>query len=154
MKKNLKIGLILIIALFAILVLANYYSSQKEMVSDVPEEVIEELPKVTLPKVIYNLSGTIQEIQENYFIFAARVPMLDEKGQQIQKEEIRKVLITPATRFVVMTIVEVEPGIRRPEEKEVPLEDFKIGSNIEVISSKNLFVAEEFEAIKIRLISR
>jgi hypothetical protein len=153
MKKNLTVGLILIIAFSVILILVGHYFPQKKLIVDVPEEIIEEMPQVALPKVLYNLSGTIQKIELDFFIFEAKVPMLDEAGQLIQKEETRKVLIAPTTKFITLTFVEVEPGRKRPEEKEIFLEDLKIGDYVEVISNRDIYKAEEFGATKIRLIS-
>lgn len=156
MRKILIIGLVVVFLIFIGLISSyNYYISQKKVTptpTPVEKETPPETPKITLPKILYNLAGTIQKIDKGSLLFEATIPLLDEKGQPITKTETRKVMITPNTKFTRLTFVEVEPGRKTPQETLINFRNLKLEDYIEVISNRDISQAEEFEATQIRVL--
>ena len=119
-----------------------------------PEETPKEEPKIILPSILYNLSGVIKELEQDSFLFGAKLTELDEKGQILEKTEIRKVIITSTTKFNRLTFVETEPGRKTIKESPIIFQDLKVGDYIEAVSNQDISRAEEFEATLIRILPK
>lgn len=118
----------------------------------------ENLPKpqkVTLPKVLYNLAGSIQEIGTNFLVLDAAIPGMDDSGQPIIKKEIRKVLTTLSTKFTRLTFIE-KPGStsKTPQETTIGFKDLKKGDYVEAVSNQDIWNKQEFEATLIRVLQK
>ncbi len=115
----------------------------------------EEPPKVTLPKVLYNLAGPIQKLEKNSLILEANIPQLNEQGQLTPKIESRKVLITAKTKFSRLIFVAQEgKNQKTPQETNISFNDLNLKDYIEVISNQDISQAQEFEATQIRVLPR
>ncbi len=147
------IGLISIIIILIGLLLCIYlWAKSKDVEPLAPEEASSEVPEVTTPKVLYNLVGTIKEIEETVIVFEAVVPQVNEKGEIVPKNELRRILISPTTEFTRLTIVtHEETGKQTIKEIKITFKDFKVGDYIEVLSSQNISEEKEFRASKIRI---
>lgn len=155
--RKIIIGLILVFTIFLIGFISffSYYLSRVRAPSLPPEtEIPEEIPKITSPKILYNLAGTIEKIEKDSIIFKATIPQLDEKGQPIEKTEIRKAQITPATKFTRLTFVEIEPERKTPKETPITFKDLQVGDYIEVVSNRDISQLEEFETTQIRVLPK
>lgn len=85
MKKNIVIGVILILVILLGLISTKYFFSRKRISISPKKE-----QKITLPKILYNLTGIIQKLEKDSLTFEATMPQVDEKGQPVEKTEIRK----------------------------------------------------------------
>lgn len=120
-----------------------------------PEKVSEgaESPKVTLPQVLYNLAGSIRKMEQDSFLLEASIPILNGNNQLTQKTEIRKVFVTPITRFSSLNFI-TQGNKKIPQETKITFQDLKIGSYVEVISNQDIFQKPEFEATQIRILPK
>ncbi|MBU4257425.1 hypothetical protein KKC04_03355, partial [Patescibacteria group bacterium] len=101
MLKNNPIRLVMIFVLLAVLIieamLISYFYKEpfksepnKQKVASPVSSTTEnktESPKITMPKVIYNLSGVIQKIEQNSVVLEANISYIDETNQVAQKKE-------------------------------------------------------------------
>lgn len=140
---------------------SNYYLSKKiaeiESRLKLPQEaeLPQKGPKISIPKILYNLAGVIQKLEKSSLVLEATIPQLDETGQLTQKTEIRRVIVGSATKLSRLAFV-TEEGTDRRISKETPiiLRDLKIGDYIEVISNQDISGKQEFEATKIRILPK
>ena len=156
-KKILPVILITLILFFLVIIIL-FFSFQKgpEVVLS-PEIKVpqKEPPKITLPKIIYNLAGTVKNFDKKSITFEASIPQLDEKGEAITKIEIRTALIAPTTKFTRLSFVtQPETDRQTPLEISITFQDIKIGDYIEVISNQDISQKDEFEATLIRILPR
>lgn len=109
--------------------------------------------KIVLPKILYNLAGSIKSLEKSAVILDAYIPYLDENGDPAKKNEIKKALVTSDTRITRLTFV-AEPGSdrRSPQENPVGFSELKIGDSIEVVSNQDITDKAEFDAILIRIL--
>lgn len=153
------LGVMLVVITLLGLFIYGYYFSKEIPPSEIPSLVSEEIPqkeiKITLPKVLYNLAGTIKNLEKNSFVLEAGIPLLDENNQVVQKIEIRKVLITSATKISQLTFV-TQAGTDKKTPKEILLtfKDLKIGDYVEVISNQDISQAPEFEVTQVRVLPK
>lgn len=162
LTKIIILGIIVIlIVLLGSILFSNYYLSKKiaEIESQLrppqKEEITPESPKVTLPKVLYNLAGTIQKLEKNSLILEAMIPQVDETGQPVQKSEVRKVIVSPTTKVSRLVFITQEGTDRKvPEETPIIFGNLKIGDYIEVISNQDISEKQEFEVTQIRLLPK
>lgn len=163
MKKN--IILLILAVLIVIIVIGGvlcyfllkekiFLFSPKEEAGSKDSEIVSEAPKVSLPKVLYNLAGTIKEIENQTILLEASIPQIDEAGQPVAKREMRRVKITNLTKFSLLTFVETQPGRKTPQETSITFKNLKVGDYIDVISNQDISQAEEFEATQIRVLPR
>lgn len=151
-KKNVIIGLTLVLLFIVIgFSIKKYFFPPK---ISPPKETPEEEPKIILPTILYNLSGTIKKLEKDSLSFEAKLTQLDEKGQLIEKMEIRKAIITSTTKFNRLTFVEAEPGRKTIKESPIAFKDLKMGDYIEAVSNQDISHAEEFEATLIRILAK
>lgn len=161
MKKTITIGLVLIFIALAGLFIIKYVNlpiGKYKPPATQPQESTApplEKPKITLPKVLYNLAGSIQEIAKDSLLFEAAVPYLDKNNEAAIKNEVRKALITATTKFSSLTFVE-KPGSksRVPQETAISLKDLKKGDYVEVVSNQDISQAQVFEATLIRILQK
>jgi len=156
-KKILLAVLLTSILLFLTVIILFLFFKKEPVVSVLPENKTpqKEAPKITLPKILYNLAGPVQNFDKISITFEASIPQLDEKGEAITKIEIRKALITPTTKFIRLTFVaQPETDRQTPLEISITFQDIKIGDYIEVISNQDISQKEEFEATLIRILPR
>jgi len=111
--------------------------------------------KITIPKVIYNLAGLVQKLEENSFILEASIPQLDQSGKVTQKKETRKINVTADTKFSRLTFV-AQPGSTGKSPLETPMTfgEIKVGDYIEVIANQDISQAQDFEATQVRELPR
>lgn len=156
-KKILLAVLITSILLFLIVIILFFFFKKGPEVFLSPgvEAPQKEAPEITLPKILYNLAGPVKNFDKKSITFEASIPQLDEKGEAIAKIEIRKALITSATKFTHLTFV-AQPGTnsQTPLETSITFQDIKIGDYIEIISNQDISQKEEFEATQIRVLPR
>ena len=153
------IGGILILSIFLMLV---YFSDSiskiiKEQASLQKGEVAkeEEPPQVTLPKVLYNLAGPIQQLGVGMLVLEAEIPQLTETGEVSQKIESRKVFVTASTKFSRLTFVaQAGNSQKTPQETVIAFKDLKVKDYIEVVSNQDISQAAEFTAVQIRILPR
>ena len=118
-----------------------------------PEEPPAKVPKITMPEILYNLTGIIQEIERNSIVLEVNIPYVDETNQIVHKIEIRKAIINTDTKFSDMSFIDTEDANRKTiQESEIIFQDLKIGDQIEVISNKDIKDKQEFEAVKVRIL--
>lgn len=118
-----------------------------------PEEPPTKVPKITMPEILYNLTGIIQEIERNSIVLEVNIPYVDETNQIAHKIEIRKAIINTDTKFSDMSFIDTEDANRKTiQESEITFQDLKIGDQIEVISNKDIKDKQEFEAVKVRIL--
>lgn len=167
MLKNNPVRLVIIFILLAILIIGvmlfSYFYKEPFKLKPNKQEVASpassttenmiEPPKITMPKVIYNLSGVIQKIEQNSITLEANISYIDETNQVARKKEIKKIIITPATKFNRLTIVATaQENTKKIQENEIASEDLKVGDNIEAIAASNINNVQEFEATQIRIL--
>ena len=153
------IGALLILSIFLVLVYFGdsiFKNTGEQLLlqeKETPKK--EEPPKITLPKVLYNLAGPIQELQKDYLIFEASIPQINDAGQLVPKTEARKVLIAPATKFSRLAFVaQAGTNQKTPQETSISFKDLKVKDYIEAISNQDISEAQEFQAIQIRVLPR
>jgi len=154
MKKIIIVLVLIFIVIFIILIASNLVPKLK---APPKEEISPEIPKITQPKVLYNLAGSIKKIDflKESLILEATIIQIDEAGQPIEKTEIRKVIVTPITRFTHLTFVTQEGAERRtPQETSITFKNLKVGDYIEVISNQDISQKEEFEVTQIRVLPK
>lgn len=148
-KKNIILSVIVLIILAALLYNTLFQKSAQP--SPILEE--EEEEKIIIPKVLYNMSGIIQELGGDFFVLEASISELDENGQPSKKIEIRKVLVSSNTEFSRLDFVAVEGENRRsPKETSISFRDLKAGDFVEVISKRDISQAQEFEVSKVKIL--
>jgi len=160
LKEIVIIGLILILISLVFLIYLNYHFSKKISQLElefqktaISKKETKEPPKVSLPKVLYNLTGKIKNLERNTIVFEANVPVIDENNQPRSKIEIRKAIITPNTKFTRLTFVQKESDNKKiPLETNITLNDLKISDYIDVISNQDIYQKEEFESTEIRVL--
>jgi len=108
-------------------------------------------PSTTPPKIIYNLVGVVKKVEKDGITFEASIPQLNEMGKLDPKIEMRKAMITPATKYCRLIFV-TEEGRVMPQEVEVSFKDIKIGYRIEVLSRKDISEEKEFEVVRIKIL--
>jgi len=153
------IGALLILSIFLMLIYfgdAIYKKTREQLLlqeKEMPKK--EEPPKITLPTVLYNLAGPIQELEKSFLILEAGIPQLNEQGQLTHKIESRKVFVTLNTKFTRLTFVAQEGKSQKtPQETNIFFKDLKVKDYIEVISNQDISQSPEFEAIQIRILPR
>jgi len=153
------IGALLILSIFLMLIYfgdAIYKNTREQLLlqeKEMPKK--EEPPKITLPTVLYNLAGPIQELEKSFIILEAGIPQLNEQGQLTHKIELRKVFVIPTTKFSRLTFVTQEgTNQKTPQETVILFKDLKVKDYIEAISNQDISEAQEFQAIQIRVLPR
>jgi len=153
------IGALLILSIFLMLIYfgdAIYKKTREKLLlqeKEMPKK--EEPPKITLPTVLYNLVGPIQELEKNSLILEAGIIQLNEQGQPTHKIELRKVFVTSNTKFSRLTFVSQEGTNQKiPQETSIFFKDLKVKDYIDVISNQDISQSPEFEAIQIRVLPR
>jgi len=160
MKKTIIIGVILIIVALAVFFTFKYgilpaYKSGTSTQQQEPNTPPLEKPKIVLPKVLYNLAGSIQEIGQNSVVLDASIPQIDESGQPIIKKEIRKIITTLTTKFTRLTFVaQAGSTSRTPQETPIAFGDLKKGDYVEAVSNEDIWDKQEFEATLIRVLQK
>lgn len=157
-KKIIIRGGVVILAALAVCIFSIYFLSketaelEKRVPLPVPEsKTTQKTPKISIPKVLYNISGSIKKINENSLILDAKVVYLDEEDRLSQKTEIKRVTITPNTKFSRLAFI--PQGEKKvPKETKIFFEDLKVGDYIEVISNQDLSQKERIEASQIRIL--
>jgi len=157
-KNIITILLVLILISLIVIILLSILSLFKEDLNEfnLPESKSfqrEKPPKVTLPDVVYNLTGTVKKFEKNSIIFEATIPKLNEKNEIVMETELRKALVTPLTKFTRLSFIKQEGTNREtPQEKSITFQDIKINDYIEVISNQNILQKQEFEVTQIRIL--
>lgn len=150
------IGVAVIFTIIVSLIFLDYYSKKlSELMPLTKKEITEELPKVTVPKILYNLTGSVQKLNSGSFLFEATIFQPYEKEQPSKITEMRKVLVTPVTKFCRLTFVVQEgTNTKTPQETPLKFQDLKLGDYVEVISNQDISQAEEFEATQVRILQK
>jgi len=150
-------GIIVIFCVSIVSLLSNYYLFQELKKIKYPRIQVphKKISKITMPKVIFNVAGTVEKIEGNRITLKASIPYLDEQGNPAQKTEVRTALITPSTKFTSLIFVS-QPNLKTkiPQETQISLEDLKIGDYIEVIAKQDISQKQEFEVSQIRILPR
>jgi len=154
-KTLLKIGVGMLIVLIIVIIVALSFSfeeTQAPVIGGEEEEKKEE-PEITLPKVLYNLTGTIKSIGNNAFAFDATIPQLDENKQVFTTVETRSVLISADTKINRLTFVAKEGSKNKnPVETAITFAALKIGDYVEVVSNQDISDKKEIRATRIRIL--
>ncbi len=153
---------LVVIIFIGIFVFLNYQLFQKinwlESIIQIPgekTEVIPKVPKITVPKVLYNLAGLIKKMENRTIFLEASIPQVDENGNPSQITEIRKITVKPDAKISRLTFVAQEGTDEKvPKENQITLADLKIGDYIEVISNKDISQETEFEVVQVRLLPK
>jgi len=155
MKQRIFIGLASVFILAVLIVFAQQRETEESTPSSTPSEApIPAQKPITIPKVLYNISGTVTEITADFLLIEAVVIELDEEGQLVQKTELRKALLTPATQFTRLLFVTQEGTNRKtPQETQIGIGELQIGNSIEVLSKQDISSKEEFEVTKVRVLA-
>lgn len=158
-KKIIKIVAVIVGIFIISLVSIHLYFSYilKGKVSVLPfspsQKTATPTPKITLPKILYNLTGSILKLENNTVFFDAGIPQIDENGQPVQKREQRTALITPTTKFSSLTFVNQEGSDKKtPLETPLTFKDLRVGDFIEVISNRDISQTAEFEITQLRVL--
>jgi len=139
------------------LVYSNLYLNEKiaNINSELATKKEKAKPQITIPSILYNLSGIIQDLGKNAIVLKASVSQLDENGNPSQRIEVRKVLVNSATQISKLAFVtQKDTNKRVPQETPLSFGDLKVGDPIEVISSQDVSSKEEFEAVKVRMLPK
>ena len=160
LKEITIIGLILIFITLLLSVYFNYYLSKKVFQLELEfqkqaalKKEQKETPQISLPKVLYNLTGEIKSLEGDTIVFDANIPVMTEDNQLRSKIETRKAIITPNTKITTLTFLQKEGENKKaPVETNISLKELKIGDYIEVISNQDISQKEEFEITQIRVL--
>ncbi|GEM_PF-6439554 len=126
---------------------------QEEQKQESQQPIQPQTPKAELPKVLYNLGGTIQSLGADSFIIEAKIPEITEDYILVHRSELRTIRITPQTKITrLVFVVEGETGQKRPQETAISLAALKLGDSIEVISNKDVREGNEIQATQIRIL--
>lgn len=155
-------GLVAIFILFmGSIIFSNYYLSKKialiesKLEHPQKEENLPRRQEITAPKILYNLAGLIQKLEENSLILQASIPKIDDAGHIFQDTNIRKVVVGPNTKFTRLAFVTQEGTDRRtPKETQIVFKDLKVNDYVEVVSNQDISQKQEFEATKIRILPK
>ncbi|MCK5416685.1 hypothetical protein KAI92_04625 [Candidatus Parcubacteria bacterium] len=152
-------GLFVIFVVLVGSMLFNYYSTPTTTIKIIDEddnviktEKITKKPKYNIPEVIYNLTGIIEEVNDNYIILKVRISEgMEEYAPERKGPEMRKVAINSLTRFNKLQFTPI-PGTtqKKVEEIQIPSSSFNEGDYIEVIASKDIAIAKDFDASQIK----
>ena len=140
------------------LIKAQKLAEKSEVVAPEPIAPQAESPsvkaqKIIVPDIIYNLTGTVQNIEENSIILKANIPHLNEANQPVQRTETRKIVIGPTTNFSRLNFVaQKESGRKAIQESTITFQELKAGDHIEVIAREDITKSEEFEAAQVRIL--
>lgn len=150
--KNLLIVCILAVVL-GVVAFALGGLQQKGQEQQPQSQIQPQTPKAELPKVLYNLGGTVESLGADSFIIEAKIPEITEDYILVHRSELRTILVTPQTKITRLTFV-VEQGTnqKRPKETEISLAALKLGDSIEVISNKDVREGNEIQATQIRIL--
>lgn len=107
----------------------------------------------SIPKIIFNLSGPVLEMGENFLSIEATITKLDDEGEVIRTKEKRTALFKPSTKVTRLEFV-VQDGTNQkvPKETTVSIGAISIGDFVEVISNRDISEKIKFEATHIRLL--
>lgn len=143
--------IIFIIALIAVTIIPQRGSEFQGLSSEKGQESA----RIELPKILYNLVGLVQDLDEDSFILQASIPQVNESGQLYQKTEERRVNITASTKITKLTFVSQEgQSGKTPVETPMTFDDIKVGDYIEVIASQDISQVAEFEADQARFLPK
>ena len=155
MKQKIFIVLASIAILVVFIILIQQSRTEESAQSSTPSGIpIPAQRPSTIPRVLYNISGTVTEITADFLVIEAVVIELDEEGQPVQKTEVRKTLFTSATQFTRLLFVTQEGTNRKtPQETQIGIGELQIGDSIEVFSKQDISSKEEFEVTKVRILA-
>lgn len=112
-------------------------------------------PQITIPKNLYNIIGTIQELKEDAVILKTEISHMDEKGEVVQKVEVREAKVTLDTKFTELSfILNVETGKKTPREKASKFANLQVGDYVEILSSEDISSKNGFEATEIKILPK
>jgi len=152
----------ILIVFFALLIGTLFYcqfftkgNEENNLIKTKEKQSIEgENQELTIPEVLYNLTGKITGFQDATIIFNAEIPQFDKNNQMIKKYELRKAITDSTTKFTYLEIItHKETGQKIPKETQIYFKNLKVGDYIEAISSENISNKVEFSATQIRLLS-
>jgi len=148
-----KTTILIVVVLILLLIIGIIFLKQKLGFGQ--QKTGQENQKITVPKVIYNLAGLVQKLEENSFILEASIPQLDQSGKVTQRKETRKINVTSGTKFSRLTFV-AQPGSTGKSPLETPMTfgEIKVGDYIEVIANQDISQAQDFEASQVRELPR
>ncbi len=106
--------------------------------------------QVILPEILYTLTGTIQKLEKESFVFEASIVQLDKNNQISYKTETRKVSIATTTKITRLSFVSSgDKDQKYPQEAVISYNDLKVKDYIEVISDEDISQAPEIIATQI-----
>ncbi len=152
------ISLFVIFIVLIISIVSNYYAS-REVVDKTDtvkkEEVVPAKRKEAVystPKVIYNLSGSIEEINQDFLLLRVKIPELTgERSAEFNGPELRKVSFSDDTKFNRIKFTSIKGTSRsKVDMVDTPREEFLQGDFIEVMANEDIAQISEFEAAQIR----
>lgn len=145
-----------------VLISVNFYKNQQinptvveniKSQQEIQQKDMQEIPKVTMPKSLYNLIGLIQSIEGNSIILEAKIPYVNEVNQIVNKIETREAIVNPETDFSRIIFEDTEDTGRKTIQKsEITFEELKVGDQIEVIARKDIKNKQEFEVVSVRIL--
>ncbi len=151
------ISLFVIFTVLIISMVANYYASRDimNMAKDRLVPVVEVKEKEIVyntPKVIYNLSGSVEEINSDFLLLRVKVPEITGKySAEFSGPELRKVSFSEDTKFNRLKFIQIKGTSKRTiEVVDVPKEEFVLGDYVEVISGGNIAQVAEFKALQVK----
>lgn len=152
-------GLFVIFVALVGSMLFNYYTTQrlvktaeKQALLLNQEKLKNDAPKYKTPTVIYNLTGTIEDLGNDFIVLKVKAPMdLGERAPELKGPEERKVAVGSMTKFNQIKLIPVpDTNRKKVEEIEVSLEKLKKGDYIEVIANQDIATAQSFQASLIK----
>lgn len=140
-------ALVFIVAVFAIL---NRQGASPGQTSGTTTR--SETPDL-LPKVIYNLSGPVEDIGESFIVINASVFKMTDDGQVSKVIEKRTAFITSETKITKLTLISQEDTNKKlPQESLIIFSQISRGDNVEVISDQNIADKQQFRATHVRIL--
>lgn len=145
------LGAVLTISIFLLVMTLKNSPKQEPLANQnlmVERERI--VPKV--PAIIYNLTGSIKDLQFNSMLFLADMQAV-EGDQIVQTKMEKKVLLTDETKFSQLKIIiDKKTGAQSIQEIKISRQDLQKGAQAEVIAKENIKEALEFSASQVRLL--
>lgn len=143
-------SLIFVVIVFAIL---NKSGGELRGIQNAGQTEPSDSTIITLPRVIYNLSGSVEDIDETFIVINASIFKMNEDRQIAKVTEKRTVFITAETKITELTFIPQEGTNKKlPQESISGVAEISVGDTVEVISNQNIADKQQFRATHVRIL--
>lgn len=152
MKNTFLILFIIIVVLALVAFLFGALSQEQQRVSrETQTQQPPSPPPVTLPSVLYNVSGAVRSVAENSFVMEAKIPEV-QNNSIVHQLQTKTVHITTNTRITRLRLMSQEDGTKKPEESAISFSALQRGDQVEVVSGQEVREEVEIQATQVRVL--